>query len=523
MSARATTGESAPAALAASVQSAVAQARASGRTRFLAWVFSLPELGAEDGLRAFEWAGVRDRFYWERVDAGELFFAWGSVDEMEAEGADRFAAVRLWQQDLVARLAWAGDARPDGRALCPGGFGFDAKASADPDWKAFPAARFWLPEGIVERVAGRVRGVAFARIEPNATATAVEADLVRRIAEARASIAPGESFESGSSAASDAAGVSFASGASSTERCAPALSNEVSRDQGPEYRVRSDRSNARFREQVSDALAELASGRLAKLVLARSLAVEHDDAFDVAGFLARLRGLYPSCTLVAVGRGRDTFLAATPETLVRVAGRRVETAALAGSAARGRTPEEDQSLASALLASPKERAEHSHVVEAIRAVLTPLCQQLEIPSEPRLRALFGIQHLETTIEGELAGPRPGEPMRDALSLVEALHPTPAVAGAPPALAAAWLRRHEGLERGWYAAPLGWLDARGGGAFCVGLRSALIRNGLGPVGQSGASRARLFAGAGIGAGSEPERELIETRIKLRALLAPVTEI
>ena len=100
---------------------------------------------------------------------------------------------------------------------------------------------------------------------------------------------------------------------------------------------------------------------------------------------------------------------------------------------------------------------------------------------------------------------------------------PAVAGAPAPAAAVWLRCHEGLERGWYAAPIGWLDAADGGEFCVGLRSALIRNGLGPVGQPGASRARLFAGAGIVAGSDPERELVETRIKLRALLAPLTEI
>ncbi len=499
MSARAASEASFPAALADAVQSAVAQARASGRTRFLAWVFALPELGAADGLRAFDWAGLRDRYYWERVDAGELFFAWGSVDELEGEGHDRFDAVRTWQRDLVARLAWAGEARPNGGALCPGGFGFDAKASADPDWKAFPAARFWLPEGIVERVEGRASGVVFARIEPNATATAVEADLVRRIGEARASIA------------------------SVADRRANTNTIDASRAEGPEYRVRSDRSHARFREQVSNALAELASGRLVKLVLARSLAVEHDDAFDVAGFLVRLRGLYPSCTLVAIGRGRDTFLAATPETLIRVAGRRVETAALAGSAARGRTPDEDLALAAALLASPKERAEHAHVVDAIRAVLTPRCERLEIEANPRLRALFGIQHLETSIEGELADPRPGEPASDALSLVEALHPTPAVAGAPAAPAAAWLRRHEDLERGWYAAPVGWLDAQGGGAFCVALRSALIRNGLGPVGQSGASRARLFAGAGIVAGSEPERELVETRIKLRALLAPLTEI
>lgn len=494
-----------PAALAAEIRAAIAEAKTSGRPRFVAWVEALPSLAAADGLRAFAWAESRDRSYWERVDAGELFCAWGSLDELEHEGSERFAAVRAWHRDLVARLRFAGAARPEGSPICLGGFGFEANASADPDWKSFPAARFRLPEGLVERVDGVGRAVVFARVDPAASAAGIEAELARRLGEVRAAIAlrGPQPRREGARGDGDLA------------------------DHGPEYRVRSDRSHARFLEQVERALAEIASGRLAKLVLARSLTVDHDDAFDVPGFLVRLRALYPSCTLVAVGRGRDTFLAATPESLVRVRGQRLETAALAGSTARGRTPDEDLALAEALLASPKERAEHAHVVDAMRAVLAPRCARLEIAPAPSLRRLFGIQHLETTIEGELAPAPPGgiasDPDGGILSLVEALHPTPAVAGAPAASAAAWLRDHEGLERGWYAAPIGWLDSEGGGAFCVGLRSALIRNGLGPVGRSGASRARLFAGVGLVAGSDPEQELVETRIKLRALLAPLTEI
>lgn len=494
-----------PAALSAEIRAAMAQARASGRTRFLGWVEALPSLAAADGLRAFAWAESRDRSYWERVEAGELFFGWGSLDELEHEGAERFAAVRAWHRDLSARLRIAGAARPEGGPICLGGFGFDANASADPDWKSFPAAQFRLPEGLVERVDGASRAVVFVRIDPAANAEGIEAEFARRFLDVRAAL----SFRGSGPPAAEA-------------RADGDLAGE-----GPEYRVRSDRSHALFQAQLERALAEIASGRLAKLVLARSLAVDHDDAFDVPGFLVRLRALYPSCTLVAVGRGRDTFLAATPESLVRVRGRRLETAALAGSAARGRTPEEDVALAQALLASPKERAEHAHVVDAMRAVLAPRCARIEIAAAPSLRRLVGIQHLETAIEGELApapsDAAPAEASGGILSLVEALHPTPAVAGAPALAAAAWLRRHEGLERGWYAAPIGWLDADGGGAFCVGLRSALIRNGLGPVGRSGASRARLFAGVGIVAGSDPEQELVETRIKLRALLAPLTEI
>ncbi len=222
-----------------------------------------------------------------------------------------------------------------------------------------------------------------------------------------------------------------------------------------------------------------------------------------------------------MGRGEDTFLAATPEILVRVEGDRVETAALAGSAPRGRTPEEDAALASALQSSAKEQAEHAHVVEALSRVLAPRCAELEIDDTPGLRQLFGIQHLETLVSGRLLESEEGQ---DAvLGLVAALHPTPAVGGVPHARASDWLRRFEGLDRGWYASPIGWLDAAGGGDFCVALRSALIRIGSSESGREATTRAWLFAGAGIVAGSVPEQELAETRIKLRALLAPLTEI
>lgn len=498
-------------ALETAAREALVRVKAGGRARFLAWVVPLPELGVEAGLRAFAWAGTRDRVYWERVDHDELHVAWGSLDEVEAESAERYACVRAWQRDVLSRIDRAGAPRAATRPLLFGGFAFGERPSAEPDWKAFPAARFVLPEGLIERVGDSADCVLLARVEPNASPAALAGELLERLAGVRGAIGEGQD----AAARADAERLDA--------RCA--AGRDEAAQVGPEYRVRSDRSHARFRGQVREALAEIASGRLAKAVLARSLAVEHDGCFDVPAFLARLRGLYPTCTLAAVGRGTDTFLAATPETLVRVEGACVETAALAGSAPRGRTPEEDRALGEGLLASAKDRAEHAHVVEAIRAALAPRCTRLTAPGSPRLRPLFGIQHLETPIAGELAAsPAAAEGgVNDILALVEALHPTPAVAGAPTRAAADWLARHEGLERGWYAAPIGWLDAAGGGAFCVALRSALIRNGVGPMGESGASRARLFAGAGIVAGSDPELELVETRIKLRALLAPLTEI
>ncbi len=194
------------------------------------------------------------------------------------------------------------------------------------------------------------------------------------------------------------------------------------------------------------------------------------------------------------GRG-TTFLGATPERLVRRRGRRVDTEALAGSIARG------SANAARLLASAKERHEHQLVVDDIVRRLRPLCGGLRLPAVPHVRALRDVQHLATPIAGVL-GRR-----RHVLELVEALHPTPAVGGVPTTAALDWIREHESEPRGWYAAPVGWLDAAGDGEFAVALRSCLLSG----------HRAHLYAGAGIVADSDPRREYTETELKTRTLL------
>jgi isochorismate synthase EntC len=184
---------------------------------------------------------------------------------------------------------------------------------------------------------------------------------------------------------------------------------------------------------------------------------------------------------------------------------------VAGSAPRGRSPEEEARHSAALSESEKERIEHELVKRSIREALSESCGSLSGPAVPRLLKLEGIQHLETPLRGRLHAHRRG--CTNVLNLVAMLHPTPAVGGAPRETALDWLEHFEALDRGWYAGPVGYVDGRGNGEFRVALRSALLRG----------RKARLFAGAGIVEGSEPASELAETRLKLRALLAPLTEI
>ena len=246
-------------------------------------------------------------------------------------------------------------------------------------------------------------------------------------------------------------------------------------------------------------------GRMDKVVLARQVDVHADRDFDVATVLRRLEASAPESTIFAVSRSGATFLGATPERLAWVAGHSFATVALAGSAARGADPETDERLAAELLASEKEREEHRVVVDELRRALTPLAASIEVPARPRVVKLRHVQHLETAIRGTLREPA------GVLSLVDALHPTPAVGGTPRALAL--IDEQERLDRGWYAGPLGWIERNGDGEFVVAIRSGVI-NG---------STAALFAGCGIVADSDPAREWDESQVKLRALASALGEL
>jgi menaquinone-specific isochorismate synthase len=251
-------------------------------------------------------------------------------------------------------------------------------------------------------------------------------------------------------------------------------------------------------EAVDRARRAISDGRLDKVVLARDLAVWSTEPLDGRALARRLAERFPDCFTFAV----DGLVGATPELLVRRSGPSVDSVVLAGTARRGGDAAEDAAIGRALLDSEKDRDEHLHAVASVREVLAPRLADLSV-DEPALLRLDNVQHLATGLRGRLRDTSTG-----VLDLAAALHPTAAVCGTPTADALALIRGLEGLDRGRYTGPVGWVGAHGDGELGIALRCALVDG----------TRARLYAGAGVVGASLPEAELEETRLKFRAMQA-----
>ncbi|GAA5058996.1 menaquinone-specific isochorismate synthase [Thermocatellispora tengchongensis] len=251
-----------------------------------------------------------------------------------------------------------------------------------------------------------------------------------------------------------------------------------------------------WQHAVARAVDRINDGELEKVVLARDLNALAEHRIDVRLLLTRLVRRYPECyTFSCAG-----LVGATPELLVRHTGEAIESLILAGTIARGGSPEDDARRGAALLASEKDRHEHHCAVESVRDALAPLCKDLTIPDSPELLKLSNVQHLASPVSGRLSDGA------SVLDVVAALHPTAAVGGTPTGSAVSLIRELEGMDRAGYSGPVGWIDAHGDGEWGIALR----------CGQIEGSRARLFAGCGIMGNSRPAAELAEAQAKLRVM-------
>lgn len=425
-------------------------------------------LGPAAGFDPAALVAQPDAFVWEQPDRGFAMASAGQAVRIVAAGPERFEAVR---RDLAVLIEDAVTYQESGAALragpvSVGGFSFDPQRPDEVAWFGYPDALIAVPRVMFTRAGSHL----FVTVSALA---AVDTDVD---AEVDALATTARRLFDGAQAPTPAA---------------------------PPSRLLDPGEDARelWSDSVVALTTQIATGHPDKAVLARRVGVEAEEVFDARAVLTRLRERFRECTVFAMRSGEAVFLGATPETLVSLHGDRVRTDCLAGSARRGKTDEEDARIGAELLADEKERREHAFVARGIKEALAPVAAEVRAPEAPVLRRMANVQHLHTPIEA-----RTGE-QRHVLELVERLHPTAATAGLPKDAALCLIREQEPFSRGWYAGPIGWIDAEGGGEFAVALRSGLLRDEV----------ATLYAGCGIVQGSQPEREWAESEIKLEAML------
>ena len=376
------------------------------------------------------------------VRRGEGLVGWGVAAELRTTGRDRFAtAARWWSQHTRTAVVRDEVGLPGSGLVCFGSFAFSDDADG-----AEATSTLVVPEVVVGRRGDTtwVTTIGAGAIPP--------ASLVREQADP---LPP--------------AGVTFADGAVA----------------GPEWET-----------VVAEAVRRIEAGRLEKVVLARDLVATATEDVDVRWPLSRLAASYPMCWTFHVAG----LFGATPEMLVRRERGLVTSRVLAGTIRRTGDDERDLTLAAALARSSKDLEEHEYAVRSVADALAPHCTSINVPESPFVLHLPNVMHLATdvagvAVEGDLTA-------STSLDLAAALHPSAAVGGTPTAAALALIEEIEGMDRGRYAGPVGWMDASGDGEWGIALRSAEL---TGP-------RVRLFAGCGIVADSDPEAELAEAQAK-----------
>lgn len=432
------------------------------------------------------------RVYWTRPADHFAIAALGTTVSLEPGGADRFdQADSAWTVLIAdAVIDDACDGMPAVGPTLLGGFRFDPATPHAETWHSFPDSHLVVPR-VQLTVSGDdswlttnvlVAGDGSADIEPAALSRLRNAFIGADVGQG-----------------ADASDNDSDSGYDDDHALTPA--SEAGTPRRPTVECRDVRSANSWRSTIRKAVSAIRGGELEKVVLAREVEMIADGSFDADTTLCELQAAHSTSFVFAFWFGDSVFLGATPERLVRVDGNTVQASSLAGSARRGDTPSDDTALARQLMESVKDRSEHEIVRLALCAGLAQMCDDVTAPDAPVLLTLPHVHHLHTTVRARL---RAGHTI---LQLIGRLHPTPAVGGAPRELALDFIRKHERMDRGWYAAPIGWMQSHHG-EFAVALRSAVVTG----------SHAALFAGCGVVADSDPDQEYAESLLKLRPMQA-----
>lgn len=438
--------------------------------------YSQPAEGL-DALTFLRAAQGQARFYWN--DSSPIVFAgMGIAAELFAYGDNRFEAIEEKAKALFAQAIVANMDEPLAVPRLFGGFAFRNDFVPDNAWFNFHPSHFVLPHYQLLQRGSEAWLTINAHIPAEEDAQAILPELQVALQEKIEQLRSGGAERRRSRGKGDHA------------------------THNTQHTVSYPMSYAQWNTMISSATEQIKAGAFQKVVLSRvcEIRFEEDAAVDEA--ITYLNETYPECyRFLFEPRPHHAFYGATPELLVQMNGREIATMGLAGSAPRGKTAAADAQLAHELLSSEKNQHEHRLVVDSIRRRLTPLTAALEIPAEAQIYTLSNIHHLYTPIHGTLNSDI------GILSLLKHMHPTPALGGTPRDVAMGFIQEAEPVTRGWYAAPVGWLDHKLDGVFGVAIRSAVAQN----------NRVWAYAGVGVVGQSDPAEEWRETEVKFRPML------
>lgn len=425
------------------------------------------EVGRISPLSFFE-AGASlykdKRFYWQNADKTMTLVGIGHAYTLMSDKKDeRYRDIsKSWKQLCAVLVKEEKDMNP----VLFGGFSYDEQNRQQSEWKEFPSAFFVVPSFQLKIEDGKTM------ISINMVTDQKDASLYfEQLRDERDRLIHIAQVED----------VNFTT------------TNKII--------TTTERGKDQYLKAVKNVTDLIRKDKADKVVIARAIELQFEHEISMAGTLYSITNEQQESYHFGLQRGESLFFGATPERLIEVKKGKAYSACVAGSIRRGKTAQEDRQLSEELLSDPKNREEHQHVVSMISTIFESYCKDVEIPKIPRLMKIRDIQHLYTSVEGTIGQEN------DIFSFVEALHPTPALGGVPTNVALEMIRKEEGMDRGYYAGPIGWTDAAGNGEFAVGIRSALIQG----------NRAYLYAGGGIVADSNPEEEYEETWVKFRPVL------
>ena len=436
-----------------------------------------------DPMQAFLHGMGRERFYWQEPGNGVIHVGFGAAADLRAWGPTRFQSIARQAQTLFDQAYLPTSAPSFAQAHLFGGFAFSDDFTPDNTWSVYHPAQFILPHYQLSLQQGSSE-------ERQAWLT-INA-LLDYPAATPAKRADAEAVE-----------LATALRGALTEQIEQLQQTPIGMAPLPQLHSRCyPMPYATWEQILNAAMDQFRIGALSKVVLSRVCELRFDQKIDVATALAYLNRIYPDCyRFVFEPLPNHAFFGASPELLVNLSGQQIRTMGLAGSEPRGATPAADAALGRQLMESVKDRHEHQLVVDVLRQRLQPLCDKLDVAAQPQLLKLSNIQHLYTPVCGTLSKPQ------DVLSLLDVLHPTPALGGVPRAQALDFIRQMEPVPRGWYAAPVGVINRHMEGTFTVAIRSAVTEY----------ERVWLHAGAGIVEASNPQKEWDETALKFRPIL------